>query len=46
MHYIHGLALNPSEMDRPKVVVELLILMLRIRKIPSSNLGSEIGYLD
>jgi hypothetical protein len=30
----------------PNVVVEWLTLLLRIRKVPSSNLGTETGYLD
>jgi hypothetical protein len=32
--------------NQPNVVVERLTLLLRIRKVPTSNLGQETGHPD
>jgi hypothetical protein len=33
-------------LKKPKVLAEWLTLLLRIREIPGSNIGPEIGYPD
>jgi hypothetical protein len=37
---------GPFHERGPNVVVEWLTLLLRIREVPGTNLGSETGYPD